>query len=486
MNNILKQQKMRALAKCTVVLIVAIGVNACDLDEKPYSFSNRNNYYTNQVEIENGVIGAYGVFGEFTNSLGYMDALTMMCGGGIGGQLQSLDQHTFDAENEFIENAYTLCYKGINRANEVLAFADEVYFDTDENRNKAKGEALFVRGFYYLYLSSYFGDVPKRTTPSISQKPIVKSPASEIIAQAVSDFKDARDLLPNRASVSSYLPGKPVSETASAFLAKAYLYAGEYGLAKTEAKSVIDSGIFGWITGDYNQIWLTTEETCKEFIYSIQMSTEISNNWLIDYLVQNSDHPCGKGNHRVTFTEDYLNSFDSNDTRSAWYTKEYTTAKGEVKSASAGKAEKFMSLTGQTKLDTWMKGVNFPLMRFSELVLIYAEAATHDNEATNGLLWINKLRRRAYNVDIETANPAVDRPLTTDVNTIIGYVLQERLWEFGGEGIVWSDLTRTGGYKKSEYSGNSNVLSDKYRYLPIPYAEVVSSQNVVEQNPEWR
>lgn len=485
MNNIIKQKKMKSLAKCTAVSIIAISICACDLDEKPYSFSNRNNYYTNQTEIENGVIGAYGVFGEFISSLGYMDALTVMCGGGIGGQLQSFDQHTFDAENEFIENAYMLCYKGINRANEVLAFADEVYFDTEENRNKAKGEALFVRGYFYLYLSSYFGDVPKRITPSISPVPVAKSSVSEIIAQAISDFKDAKDLLPTKTSVSSHLPGKPVSETASAFLAKAYLYAGEYGLAKEIAKSVIDSGVFGWIAGDYNQIWLTTNEACKEFVYSIQMSREISNNWLTDYLIQNSDHPAGKGNHRVTFTDDYLDSFDPKDTRSSWYTKEYTTAAGVVKSTSVGKAEKFMSLTGQTKLDTWVKGINFPLMRFSDLVLIYAEAAARDNEPANGLLWINKLRRRAFNVDVEAVNQSVDRPSTTDINTIIDYVLQERLWEFGGEGTVWPDLTRTGEYKKTKYSGNANKLSDKYRYLPIPYAEIVSSQNVVEQNPEW-
>jgi hypothetical protein len=468
------------------VLIIAISMFACDLDEKPYSFSNRSNYYTNQIEIENGVIGVYDVFGEFISSLGYMDALTVMCGDGIGGQLQNFNQHTFDAENEFVEKAYTLCYKGINRANEVLAFVDEVYFDTDVNRNKAKGEALFVRGYYYLYLASYFGDVPKRTTPSISPDPIPKSPASEIIAQAVSDLKDAKELLPTRAAVASYLPGKPVSETASALLSKAYLYAGEYRLAKTEAKSVIDGGVFGWITGNYNLIWLTTNETSKEFVYSIQVSTAISNNWLTDFMVAESDHPYGKGNHRVTFVDDFLNTFDPSDTRFNWYKKEYTTAQSVVKSTSVGKAEKFITLTGQTGLDTWTKGINYPLMRFSDLVLVYAEAAARDNEIGNGLLWINKLRHRAFNVDIETANASIDRPATTDINTVVGYILQERLWEFGGEGIVWPDLTRTGEFKKPVYSGNSNTLPDKYRYLPIPYAEVVSSQNVVEQNPEWR
>jgi len=486
MNNIIKQKKMRSLAKLTAVLIIATSMFACDLDENAHSFSNRNNYYTNQTEIENGVIGAYGVFGEFPSSLGYMDALTVMCGGGIGGQLQSLDQHTFDVENEFIEKAYTLCYKGINRANEVLAFVDDIYFDTDVNRKKAKGEALFVRGYYYLYLGAYFGDVPKKLEPSTSPAPIAKSPASEILAQAVADFKDAKDLLPTKAAVASYLPGKPVSETAAAFLAKAYLYAGNYGQAKTEAKSVIDGGVFGWITGDYNNIWLTTNETCKEFVYSIQVSTAISNNWLSDYLVQESDHPAGKANHRITFTDDFLNTFDADDSRFDWYKKEYKTTGGATKSTSVGKAEKFLTLTGQTGLDSWTKGINMPLMRFSDLVLVYAEAAARDNDAANGLLWLNKLRRRAFNVDTETANAAVDRPATTDVNTIVSYVLQERMWEFGGEGNVWPDLTRTGEFKKPAFSGNSNTLGDKYRYLPIPYVEVVSSQNVVEQNPEWR
>jgi len=89
-------------------------------------------------------------------------------------------------------------------------------------------------------------------------------------------------------------------------------------------------------------------------------------------------------------------------------------------------------------------GVNWPMIRFSDVLLMFAEA---DNELSNGPTTaaydaINKVRRRGYGKPIATADPAVDLPSGLSKSAFFDAIVKERALELGGEGIRKYDLIR--------------------------------------------
>lgn len=85
--------------------------------------------------------------------------------------------------------------------------------------------------------------------------------------------------------------------------------------------------------------------------------------------------------------------------------------------------------------------VDFPMLRVSDMLLIYAEAATRSaaNRAT-ALTYVNQIRRRAFGKHTNTTNAQVD---ITDAQMTSGFILDERARELHWEGLRRSDLIRS-------------------------------------------
>src|SRR5690606_2445560 len=72
---------------------------------------------------------------------------------------------TNDASNNYSNEIYYASYKGISRANIVLEQVDQSAALTPEAKDRVKGQALFLRAFYYFKLVHYFGGVPLYLEP---------------------------------------------------------------------------------------------------------------------------------------------------------------------------------------------------------------------------------------------------------------------------------------------------------------------------------
>ena len=126
----------------------------------------------------------------------------------------------------------------------------------------------------------------------------------------------------------------------------------------------------------------------------------------------------------------------------------------------------------------------FPLMRYAEILLIYAEAA---NEANNGptaeaYTQLNAIRNRAGTT---AATPGMNQ------EQFRSFVLAERAREFSLEGIRRFDLMRWGIYLQvmnKISSGQNNITkvrSLRNLLLPIPLSEMNSNQAITTNNPGW-
>ena len=126
------------------------------------------------------------------------------------------------------EQPFILLYGGISRANTIVETIDNVPWKDNQKalRDQLLGEAFFMRGLYYLWLSQLFGDVPLITSTTITDEMMQQVSAEEAIyPQIFSDFISAKTLMGTDKSRSGHA-NKFVAE---GFLARAYMFwAGFY------------------------------------------------------------------------------------------------------------------------------------------------------------------------------------------------------------------------------------------------------------------
>jgi hypothetical protein len=131
--------------------------------------------------------------------------------------------------------------------------------------------------------------------------------------------------------------------------------------------------------------------------------------------------------------------------------------------------------------------VDYPMLRLSDMMLIYAEAAARDAgtaSKADALTYVNQIRRRAFGLDINTPSSAADinaAQLTSD------FILDERARELHWEGMRRTDLIRHGKFTEATYlwpwkggvpEGRS--VDDFRKVFPIPSSDLTANSNLVQ------
>ncbi|RYD87756.1 MAG: hypothetical protein EOP54_28305, partial [Sphingobacteriales bacterium] len=157
-------------------------------------------------------------------------------------------------------------YTGINRANLLLRSIDNPDVSISQlERNHVKGQALFLRGYFYFLLVNKFGGVPLLLTPSQSssndamQQP--RATTKEIYVQVLSDMEQAAGLVKDIRSVES--AGRVNKSAVYGVLARVCLYMAGYPLkdvtkyadAASWAKKVIDLN-YHKLASSYRQVFI--------------------------------------------------------------------------------------------------------------------------------------------------------------------------------------------------------------------------------------
>ena len=161
-------------------------------------------------------------------------------GGLQDNKVKSLHHLVEMSVNQYAE-PYKLLYGGIARATSAIETIDNVPWRADqaELRNQLLGEAYFMRGLYYLWLTQLFGDVPLITssviTPEMEEQ---ADAATAIYPQILSDFISGKNLMGVERGHGDGHANKYVAE---AFIARAWMFwAGFYMNAKELAKDNVE------------------------------------------------------------------------------------------------------------------------------------------------------------------------------------------------------------------------------------------------------
>ncbi|GLB48311.1 RagB/SusD family nutrient uptake outer membrane protein [Neptunitalea lumnitzerae] len=415
--------------------------------------------------------------------------------------------------------AFETYYQGVFRANQVLTFVPEMEMEDAALKDRVIGQAYFLRGLYFFHLVNMFKSVPLPQAPvDYSQFSFEQKTQEEGWAQVISDLQMAVDLLPNDYTSISGLDagdvGRATKGAAYAYLGKAYLFNQDYASARTAFEQVMSMGYS--LVPNYRDNFTTDNENNSESIFEVQFSRDAGGVNLGWGGAPGSDW--GKTSARaITYAP---RNFGWTDVQPTWQLfnefQEELTVNGEVDprldatmfynkpggmmlygqdfaTVYAGSpadlndlfCRKYQNSDGQFADEyDWRSGINERLMRYADVLLMYAECLNELGQTSDAYTYIQMVRDRVNLPDLATTMPGMSQ---AEMRDQIGH---ERFLEFGLEGHRFDDIRRWGWLDTrlqwlQDRDPEFNTYVDGREYFPIPQTEIDNNPGIVDQNPGY-
>lgn len=490
-----------------VIAVIVLGFQmACTkefLDLKPNNSITDENFYqteTDAIRATNSIYSAaQGLYsGAAWQILDIMSDDADKGGGGAndGVEIYELDNFTLNSFNPMVTNYYSQCYLGIQRANIVLAKVPQIPGMSQSIRKRCLGEASFLRGYYYYMLVRLYGDVPLYTKPiTLSESyEITRSPKAKVYETIIADLTAAVDSLP-MARYSGEDVGRVTSGAASGMLASVYLTLGQNDKAASHALKVINSGIYKLNT-TYADNYSVYKENGPESLFEVQYRNA-GQNWT--YWGQGSIVNCWFGPRAQNIvqssgygfnvpTQEFVDLYEKDGTgkiidkrrpASIWIPGDkfdtYTQPASIEGSPNGYNVRKYFVSVNDANADAggWSCAGNIPVMRYSEVLLIAAEALG----SGAGEVYFNQVRTRAGLPNIQ---------IGLGESEYRAAIYKERRLELSAEMHRWFDLIRhpEANYMVTTMRATGKNAQAKHYLMPIPQGERDKNPNLV-QNPGY-
>jgi starch-binding outer membrane protein, SusD/RagB family len=426
------------------------------------------------------------------------------------GPAAEIDAFTFNANNFIFNNVWLGHYEAIVRANKAIDVLNKGTFD-ETTRKRLLGEVRFLRGFYYFNLVRTFGGVPKIVTvidPKDANSDAVNTRASvaEIYQVINEDLQYAADNLPAKGEAGSVI-GRITKGAAQGMLAKAYLYQENWQKAFDLSKAVIESNKYA--LADYTTTFREVGVNNSESVFEVQTGPHrgVDNCDAVSPLFSNGQGPRSKGAWSNTVdgkkydgdlgfglnspSADLANAYEAGDIRKnatiifinptvpggpnpgtvLWDGFRIPTQDSVENPRYSYKAyhspfKETPSCNGY--LDKDFKPKNIRIMRYAEILLIYAEAASHIGQPGEATAKLNMVRTRA-NLGGSTGT--------------LANIWKERRVELAMEQDRFFDLVRT--KQAATLLAGKGFKPNKNEVFPIPQAQRDLSGGRLSQNPGY-
>ena len=518
----MKRYNFKKTAKILLCGFVLLGPTACKdfLEEKDPANLTPESFYTIPDHAEAAIAAAYADMRFYGDGSGIFSSNWQMLEAVTG------TSTTETAQNSDLNNLYSLSYDGntqhpinfwnglyrvIANANLVLEKVPPITPMPEAQKTKILGEARFLRAWSYFYLVRLWGDVPIVTMPQTASSENfypTRAPQEEVYQLIVEDLKAAE---------AAGLPWMDVSgranlAAAKSLLAKVYLTmagfplskgASHYKLAADKAKEVIDYANANPATinlfPNYKDVHNETLKNRVEHIFMIQYNTTVAGNPMDNFYPNfkpvTYSGPGGTGSSVPT--RSFYDSYEKGDRRTkdqeGWfYTTYFTNGNGarfDLGAPYVFKHFNFIANGSEGVAGTRNNNLNVPLIRYAEVLLIFAEAQNEVSGPTQATYdALKKVRDRAT-----LTTPALG---TFDKASFREAVWRERWYELAYEGKTWFDMVRLRKVFNEKTKGfdnfvghvnlNTNVaLTEKHLLFPLGIQEMLNNPNLKPQNPGY-
>lgn len=310
--------------------------------------------------------------------------------------------------NSTYAGVFTDFYDAINVANSIIDLLPQVDDPglTDAIINDFLGQARMARAWCYWHLVNYHGDVPLILTPTVEVGEVLNvpvSPAADVWNQIIDDLQFAE------ANITESNTKKFTAQSATALMARSYLYLEDWGNALSKAEQAMGDGFD-----------LTTYPYLEDEIMYIGFTTADGN--VLNFYYGPSEFG---GRHDVEPSSKLLGSYEDGDLRRDLSVDD---SFAEATVPFCVKYNDFAAGISGTGTDPVY------LFRYAEQCLIAAEAAAELGDFGKANTYYNMVRARAGLGD-----------QTLNSGNYVDLILQERLVELALEGPHrWLDLRRKG------------------------------------------
>ena len=503
-------------------------VTSCqdELNKEPLSTLAPENFFNDLTESEIAVNGIYDkMANHYQQNFIYMSdhgshVATMLFNNPL---LNLYAWYTFSNSDRFVTATWATAYQVIYGSNLVINQVAQLDTDDDILKNRIIAEAKFLRALAYFNLVRFYGDVPLHLEElsDFDNSVTVNKPrmnASLIYDAIIDDLIFAEEHLyqaswitdENKPSYDVGDLGRATVGAAKGLLAKVYLTRASfperdldsYQLAFDKAEEIIADASY-IIDPDYYNLNSLEGKTSQEWIFQIQYSVlgQQTSNWggIHNPLSQGQAGQAANdwGYGRVSPTFKFANSFEEGDLRSDTCAKGRINADGSINyipRSTAWYSHKYRF--SSRPLSRFNTDMNAPVLRFADIILIYAEAANELNILDQDVY--NQLDRILSRAGVTTfENGRIE-------NDLKEFIFWERARELCFEGHSKFDIVRAGlnkflfEVKGQEQTNNENnpsatsVVSwsdnvQPYHLLfPIPAAEMESNSSMAgNQNPGY-
>lgn len=506
-------------------MLVSWSLTSCNLDEPTYAKTTSKNFYKTQSQVEEALTGAYlqlrTTWNEYALNFYFVgdcstdDALKGSSDGDRA-EVMELQNFTVYTTNGEVGRRWEILYRLINRCNEVIAYAPTATGDKTLLK-RYENEAKALRAFGYYSLVTTFGGVPLLTQP-MTPTEILKVPRAskeDIYAQIIQDLTDASEL-PAKKEYSEAEQYHATRGFAKTMLAKTYMFLGDYVNAEKVLHDIVEVDGDYALLPDYGMNWRKEYENSSESVFELPNKIQdksIATGTNVPHYFTSRDVTGYQGYGFHVPTTDLFNAFDKDDPRQTYV----FTRTGDRYIGDAQPQDNHQSATGfhdykmtvpaadKQGYDVWMISYNIRMIRYADVLLLYAEALNENGKPQEALHYLNMIRQRARNTspmdprkDMQAYVPPTTSASLPDITTTNKDELRRAIWherrvELAMEGWRRDDLMRQHrfGEVMRAYAAKYNVqkgraFDDNRDYLlPIPQGEIDKSNNVLTQNPGY-
>jgi tetratricopeptide (TPR) repeat protein len=430
------------------LLVALVSMSSCKkfLETKQYDRSNEAAFYKTASDFEQAVIGAYSSLAGLYSSGNFYFLLTDMRSdntsvyvpGGSAGPLSKseYDDFTLTSNNEHLLGYWNISYSLIQKTNDIITFLASANIDAAK-KSQYKGEAQVLRALTYFNLVRLYGGVPLVLTRFENIDDSYKkgrNSVDEVYTQVIADLKEAETLLVTNRNTGDN-SGRADKGIALSLLGNVYLTQKKFTEAAAEFKKVIDMNAYTLLP-NYADLFKSGQQGNSETIWQVYYLSGVAG---LGSSFPNYSAPANSESVLIQTgiafgwnqpTSDIQNAYEIKDVRRSSIGDGFTKAGISYPYKYIKNYVDIAAGTGDGN-----SGKDWYILRYADVLLMYAEAVNEAQGPANAYSSINIVRVRAGLDPLATG-------MTKDQFREAVYLEERRESPF--EGHRWFDLVRTG------------------------------------------
>ncbi len=504
--------------RAATALTVSVALAGCQnvLEVNPETFSGTTTYYQTPEQMERAVFGAYSVLqGTYGGgATGPMWLLAEMRSDNTTYEFnvqnrstapqETIDTFVTSADNNSTVAGWNNAYLGILQANTILDRIDAVVYADPAAKNRIIGEAKFLRALHYFNLVRLFGAVPLVVHETQSYEGAftsTRTPADSVLKVVIADVRDAITKLPTRAALPAAQRGRATQGAASMLLADVYMWQKNWQEAATVLQTVTAMGYTLVTTGTptaYDRVFDPAFKNGPESIFEVQYTDAVigeGSGYAVRFAPITSGTTFTAGGDNANNggwnvpTRDMLRAYEPGDLRKAASIGFYVNPARNLTETDVaiGDTIPYVKKFIHPYTLAARQNDNFPVWRYAEALLNYAEVLNELGRTAEAYSFINQVRTRAGLPALAGLSQGAFRDA----------VFREERVELAFEDKRWFQLVRTGnavaissahgtelkGYAVGRRDPGTYIVTANMLLYPIPVREITT--NGLTQNPGY-